>query len=90
MGDFFLARLIHLLFQKAQPDGFLIDIIDNDWRLDELPFDQITLPVEKLPDPESDTADSHLTLKEQEQKWSDLALSTIAPELAINEQNVNS
>lgn len=79
-------------FCQFQPpsDGFLIDIIDNEWRLEELPFDQITVPSDKLPDPESDTADSHLTLKEQEQRWTDLALSTLAPELALNDQNVGS
>jgi hypothetical protein len=45
-------------------DGYLIDIVDNDWRQDELPFDQIEVPSEKLPDPEAD-GDAHLTLKEQ-------------------------
>uniref|UniRef100_A0A336LCX2 Anaphase-promoting complex subunit 13 n=1 Tax=Culicoides sonorensis TaxID=179676 RepID=A0A336LCX2_CULSO len=75
----------------SQPpsDGHLIDIVDNEWRLDELPNDQILVPSEKLPDPEADTADAHLTLTEQEQKWNDLALSSIVPELAVNDQTVN-
>lgn len=81
-----MSRILNF---QAAPDGFLIDIVDNEWRLDELPHDPIIVPSDKLPDPESDTADSHLTLKEQEQKWTDLALSTLAPELAINEQTVN-
>lgn len=71
-------------------DGYLIDLIDNEWLTDELPHDQITVPFEKLPDPEADNGDSHLTLTEQEQKWTDLAFSTLAPELSISDQlNMN-
>lgn len=72
----------------SQPpaDGHLLDIVDNEWREDELPFDQILVPADKLPDPEADSGDSHLTLTEQEQRWTDLALSNLAPELAINDQ----
>ncbi|XP_055610231.1 anaphase-promoting complex subunit 13 [Uranotaenia lowii] len=71
-------------------DGHLTDLIDSEWLTDELPNDQIAVPSEKLPDPEADNGDSHLTLKEQEQKWSDLALSSLAPELSISEQlNLN-
>lgn len=78
--------------KKIQPpfDGHLIDIVDNDWRLDELPNDEIHVPSEKLPDPEADSADAHLTLTEQEQKWNDLALSSVIPELSVNDQTVNS
>uniref|UniRef100_U5EW13 Anaphase-promoting complex subunit 13 n=1 Tax=Corethrella appendiculata TaxID=1370023 RepID=U5EW13_9DIPT len=71
-------------------EGLLIDIVDNEWLQDELPFDEILVPSEKLPDPEADNGDSNLTLREQEQKWTDLAMSSLAPELAINEQiNIN-
>lgn len=67
-------------------DGYLIDLIDSEWLTDELPHDQIMVPFEKLPDPEADNGDSHLTLTEQEQKWTDLAFSTLAPELSISDQ----
>lgn len=43
----------------------MLEIVDNEWRQDELPFDQISVPADKLPDPEADSAESHLTLKEQ-------------------------
>lgn len=68
----------------SQPpcDGELLNVIDNAWRQDVLPFDEILVPAEKLPDPEADSTDSHLTLKEQEQKWIDLALPQLTPELA--------
>lgn len=71
-------------------DDYLLEIVDNEWCKDELPFDQIPVPSEKLPDPEADNGDPHLTLSEQEQKWTDLALTSLAPELAVSDQlNVN-
>jgi anaphase-promoting complex subunit 13 len=39
-------------------DEFLIDIVDNDWRNDKLPNEDIQLPLEKLPDPEENEATS--------------------------------
>ncbi|XP_037944675.1 anaphase-promoting complex subunit 13-like [Teleopsis dalmanni] len=71
---------------QAPADGYLLDIVDNKWREEELPFDQIIVPAEKLPDPEADGGDSHLTLSEQEQKWTDLALGTLAPESSLCDQ----
>lgn len=56
---------------KYRRNGRLIDIVDNTWRSDKLPFEDIQVPVEELPDPEADSADSHLTLKEQSQRWQD-------------------
>uniref|UniRef100_A0A182NQ61 1-phosphatidylinositol-3-phosphate 5-kinase n=1 Tax=Anopheles dirus TaxID=7168 RepID=A0A182NQ61_9DIPT len=67
-------------------DGRLVDIVDSEWIADELPFDHILVPCDKLPDPEADNGDSHLTLREQEQKWSDLALTSLAPDLSVTEQ----
>lgn len=69
-------------------DGGLMDIIDNDraWRTDQLPFDEINLPLDELPDPEADT--DQISLKEQEEKWLDLALSSFPTE--TNEQLNNS
>lgn len=67
-----------------------MDIIDNDrsWRTDQLPFDEISLPLDELPDPEADT--DQISLKEQEEKWLDLALSSLAPTDSTNEQLNNS
>ncbi|XP_030387601.1 anaphase-promoting complex subunit 13 [Scaptodrosophila lebanonensis] len=71
---------------QAPIDDLLLDIVDNAWRMEVLPFDQILVPIEKLPDPEADGGDSHLTLSEQEQKWSDLALGSLAPDAALIDQ----
>ncbi|XP_068143683.1 anaphase-promoting complex subunit 13 [Drosophila tropicalis] len=71
---------------QAPIDDLLLDIVDNVWRTEVLPFDQILVPIEKLPDPEADGGDSHLTLSEQEQKWTDLALGSLAPDAALIDQ----
>ncbi|XP_033246841.1 anaphase-promoting complex subunit 13-like [Drosophila miranda] len=71
---------------QAPFDDLLVDIVDNAWRMEVLPFDQILVPLEKLPDPEADGGDSHLTLSEQEQKWTDLALGSLAPDSALIDQ----
>ncbi|XP_044742346.1 anaphase-promoting complex subunit 13 [Chrysoperla carnea] len=63
-------------------EGRLVDIVDENWREDELPNDDITVPCSELPDPEADNGDTHLTLKEQEQKWTDIGLMNI-----LNEQH---
>lgn len=39
--------------------------MDDEWRQDQLPHEQVYVPSEKLPDPEADNGDSHLTLLEQ-------------------------
>lgn len=54
---------------KYRRDGRQIDIVDGDWRLEQLPHEDIEVPLEELPDPEADSADSHLTLKEQSLRW---------------------
>lgn len=56
---------MHFNLLQAPADGHLLDIVDNKWREEELPFDQILVPADKLPDPEADGGDSHLTLSEQ-------------------------
>ncbi|XP_012536270.1 anaphase-promoting complex subunit 13 isoform X2 [Monomorium pharaonis] len=67
-----------LLICQVCGDGRLIDVIDESWRKERLPIDDISTPVAELPDPESDNGDSHMTLKELEQKWNNLALSSLS------------
>lgn len=59
-------------------EGRLIDIVDDAWRADNLPEDDIKVPEHELADPEADNGDINLTLKEQEQKWTDIALSVLS------------
>ena len=42
-------------------DERLIDIVDNDWRNEKLPNEDIQLPLDKLPDPEDN---EYQTMKE--------------------------
>lgn len=54
------------LFSNQPPaNGYLLEVVDNEWRQDELPFDHITVPSEELPDPEADNSDPLLTMSEQ-------------------------
>ncbi|CAG9567566.1 unnamed protein product [Danaus chrysippus] len=54
---------------KYRRNGRLIDIVDEEWKAEQLPDEDILVPLDELPDPEADSADSHLTLKEQSMRW---------------------
>lgn len=58
-------------------DGRLMDIVDEQWQTEKLPDDLIAVPIMELPELESDNGQSNETLKEQEQKWNDLALGNL-------------
>lgn len=64
-------------------NGQLLEILDDAWRAEQLPFEDILVPINELPDPEADSGDSHLTISQQENRWTDLALSSL---IAIDEQ----
>jgi len=57
--------------------GRLVDIIDKEWREDRLPNEDISVPQMELPELEPDNGNTHETLKEQEQKWTDLGTTTL-------------
>lgn len=56
--------------------GRMIDIVDSSWKSATLPNDHIRVPVDELPDPDSDNGTLE-TLRELERKWTDLALQRI-------------
>ncbi len=58
---------------EVQMDGRLMDIVDQKWREDKLPNEDIAVPQMELPELEPDNGHSNETLREQEQKWTDLA-----------------
>lgn len=64
-------------------NGQLLEIVDDAWRSEKLPSDDISVPVNELPDPDADSGDNHLTINEQENRWTDLALSSL---IAVDEQ----
>jgi len=65
---------------EVRRDGRLMDIVDEDWQTDGLPVEDIIVPQMELPELEPDNGNSvngnQETLREQEQKWTDLGLST--------------
>ncbi|KAI1295570.1 Anaphase-promoting complex subunit 13 [Halotydeus destructor] len=65
---------------QVRREGRLILIVDKTWRDDivNLPHEEIAVPLMELPDPEPDNGNPMETLKEQEFKWTDLALSRIS------------
>ena len=66
-------------------DGRLLEIIDEDWRKDKLPKDDIAVPFSELPDPEADNGNTGESLREQENKWTELGLGNIS-ETTTNNQ----
>lgn len=58
-------------------DGRLMDLIDDKWREDQLPEEDIAVPQLELPEIEPENGPTTETLKEQEQKWADLGLSAL-------------
>ncbi|KAF2345965.1 Apc13p, partial [Trinorchestia longiramus] len=56
-------------------DGLLLEVVDSAWADDTLPFEDILVPLQELPDPEPDSATANLTLRQLESRWSDLMLA---------------
>ena len=58
-------------------DGRLIDIVDVAWMQDKLPDEDILVPQMELPEQDQDNNGTQESLREQEQKWNDLALHVV-------------
>ncbi|XP_038271935.2 anaphase-promoting complex subunit 13 isoform X1 [Dermochelys coriacea] len=74
------ARRIYLyvnctkMDSEVQRDGRILDLIDDAWREDRLPYEDVAIPLNELPEPEQDNGGTTESVKEQEMKWTDLAL----------------
>ena len=60
---------------QVQVEGRLLDLVTDDWRKERLPLGDINVPISELPDPEADNGQTD-SLRQQESKWTDLALIT--------------
>ncbi|CAH3143902.1 unnamed protein product [Porites lobata] len=62
----------------AHRDGWLLELIDEAWHMDKLPNDEISVPEFELP-PVDDSDHNGITdsVKEQEQKWTDLGIQQL-------------
>lgn len=72
---------------QVQLDGRLLALVDSEWRMDRLPNDDIAVPVLELPDPEPDATTPNQTLRQQENRWTDLMLSNLTDSQAQNISN---
>lgn len=55
----------------------LIDIVDREWILDRIPFAEVSVPLDELPEPELHElhgGQQAQTAKEYEMKWSETGL----------------
>jgi len=68
---------------EVRRNGRLMDIVDQDWQTDQLPMEDVLVPQMELPELEPDNGGTtgpgsqQETLREQEQKWTDLGLSSL-------------
>ncbi|KAL1786549.1 anaphase-promoting complex subunit 13 [Sigmodon hispidus] len=60
---------------EVQRDERILYLIDDAWREDKLPYEAI--PLSELPEPEQDNGGTTESVKEQEMKWTDLALQCL-------------
>jgi len=63
---------------QVQVEGRLLDIVTDEWRKETLSIEDIPVPLSELPDPESDAGNPGETLRQQENKWTDLSLTGLA------------
>ena len=64
---------------QVQVDGRrLLEIVDDAWRKEKLPDEDIAVPIAELPDPEADQGANGESMREQENKWTDLALNNLS------------
>lgn len=66
------------IWLQIQLEGRLLDIVDDAWKKDKLPEEDIAVPLSELPDPEADNGNNGESIREQENKWIDLALNQLA------------
>ncbi|MEQ2226406.1 hypothetical protein ILYODFUR_027150 [Ilyodon furcidens] len=62
---------------EIQRDGRVLDLTDDAWREDRLPYEDVSIPLSELPEAEQDNGGSTESVKEQEMKWTDLALQSL-------------
>lgn len=72
---------------QLQLEGRFLDIIDDAWRKDKLPEEDVSVPLTELPDPESDNGNAGESVREQENKWTDLALHQLGESSSANPSN---
>lgn len=70
---------------EVQREGRLLDIVDDEWRKDKLPNDDIEVPIEDVPDLDSGN-DEKVSLKEEEKRWTDVAVQNLSQEVTTTQR----
>ena len=58
--------------------------MEDAWKREKLPEEDIAVPLAELPDPEADNGAQGESMKEQENKWTDLGLNQLAESTSAN------
>ena len=62
----------------ATMETSLTDVVDDQWRKEQLPCDDILIPERELPpSDDTDNIDVSETMREQDEKWLDLGLQNL-------------
>ncbi|XP_039249090.2 anaphase-promoting complex subunit 13-like [Styela clava] len=72
---------------EVRIDGRLLDLIDDEWREDTLPEEDVEVPLEELPELEQDNGNTHETMKEQDMKWNDINLQEFLQTLSTSQSS---
>ena len=75
---------VAVMDSQVELDGRLLDIIDDEWKKDKLPDDDISVPLSELPDPDADNGANGESVRQQENKWNDLGLNDLAESNSAN------
>ena len=71
---------------QVMRDGRLMTIVDSGWAKTKLPDEDVAVPQMELPELEPENGNSIETLNEQEQRWTDLALSLVQEHAKLPKQ----
>ena len=61
---------------EVQRNGRILDLTDDAWREDKLPYEDVAIPLNELLEPEQDNGGTTESVKEQEMKWTDWPYNT--------------
>ncbi|XP_075394574.1 anaphase-promoting complex subunit 13-like [Tenrec ecaudatus] len=71
---------------EVHRDGRTLDLTDDAWREDKLPYEDVAIPKNELPKPEHDQGGTTESVKEQEVKWTHLALQYLHENMPPSEE----
>ncbi|PIK43524.1 putative anaphase-promoting complex subunit 13-like, partial [Apostichopus japonicus] len=83
--DVLYSIIIIIMDSEVQREGRLLDIVDDEWRKDKLPNDDIEVPIEDVPDLDSGN-DEKVSLKEEEKRWTDVAVQNLSQEVTTTQR----